>query len=185
MTEVLVHPPTARSWRPLELAAAMLVGAALGLVGVIGAIAVTTIVGALAIAAAAEDLRTRRIPNRIVAAAALCVATTATSSALVTADYAILARTLGAGAVVGALYAVPWLLGKFGAGDVKLAAVLTAQAAFWSLQAGTIAFLLPSLLALSHALVPKAERQSLAFGPYLAAGYIVAAIAGVLFTFVR
>ncbi len=122
----------------------------------------------LVLVAAAEDLRSRRIPNALVAPAIVL--------ALLGAD--ALGASIGAALVV----ALPFYLialvapGAMGMGDVKLALPAGALAGFAGLQDLILAIaLLGALLALV-AFARGGRKATLAYGPAIAIGALIVAL---------
>lgn len=164
---------TAMLARPLRLApltnAAVAVaagGAALAVAGTGEPLRAAALV--LMLVAAAEDLRSRRIPNALVAPA-------------------IVLALLGAGALGGAigaalLIALPFYLialvapGAMGMGDVKLALPAGALAGFAGLQDLIMAIAIIGALLALLAFARGGRRATLAYGPAIAIGALIVAL---------
>ncbi|WP_125773718.1 prepilin peptidase [Antribacter gilvus] len=134
----------------------------------------------LAVAGAALgviDARTHRLPDAISLPASGVFAALLLGAAAGSGDWPALARAAGGAALLGAAY---WLLHRLhrsglGFGDVKLAPVLGAAAAWHGWTAWSVAavapFLLGGLVALALLLARRARRDSvIPFGPYMLAG---------------
>lgn len=128
---------------------------------------------AVLIAPAMVDVLDRRLPNRMVAAAALTGIVAAIITVVVGADIDLVAAALGSAAVAGPLLVMHLIAPRsMGFGDVKAAGVLGAAVGlvdpFYGLVALTVGSLIGAVAGLS------ARRATIPFGPALVAGAIVA-----------
>ena len=145
------------------------------------ALTVLTAIGAGWIAVV--DVRTRTLPNRLVAPFAAASALQLVAVAVGRAAWSVLLWGVLAAAIAGALYLLMGLAGWVGFGDVKFAPALALAAAA---AAGTaavwltpIAIVLGGVWTLIRRAAGDSERRQ-AHGPALAAGAIVLMVAGVL-----
>lgn len=125
----------------------------------------------------AIDLDVRRLPNRLLAAHAGIVAAGVGAAALITNDPMIAIQAALGGAVA---FAVFWILdrlrpGGFGWGDGKYIPIIGAATAAVSLSVAWWAFLMACLAAIL-ATPLRRRRANFPFGPWLAAGALVALI---------
>lgn len=125
----------------------------------------------------AIDLDVRRLPNRLLAAHAAFVAAGVGAAALITNDPAIAIQAALGGAVA---FAVFWILdrlrpGGFGWGDGKYVPIIGAATAAVSLTIEWWAFLIACAAAII-ATPLRRRRANFPFGPWLAAGALVAPI---------
>lgn len=123
----------------------------------------------------AVDLDVRRLPNRLLAAHAALVAAGVGAAAVVTNDATIAIQATIGGAVA---FAVFWVLDRlrpdgFGWGDGKYVPILGAATATVSLTAEWWAFLIACVAAVM-ATPFRHRRTGFSFGPWLAAGAVVA-----------
>lgn len=143
----------------------------------LGAAAGIWLVVAIACFAAAADVRTGRIPNRIVSSAA--VATVATMVAMATAESptaAIAGSVLGVVAFAGPLLVVHLVSPcSIGFGDVKLAGVAGAALGLVDARLGLVALCIASGVTALVGLVRR--RQQLPLGPGLVLGSASALLA--------
>ena len=123
----------------------------------------------------AIDLDVRRLPNRLLAAHGVVVAVGVGAAALITGDLNIAVQ-----AAVGGLvsFVVFWILdrarpGGFGWGDGKYIPIIGAATAAVSLSVAWWAFLIACLAAV-FATPFRRRRANFPFGPWLAAGALVA-----------
>lgn len=131
------------------------------------------------------DIRTRRLPDRIVLPTFVVLLLLFAGASVSSADTSALLRALIGAAAMMALYLLISLLsgGGMGFGDVKLAAVLglaTAWVGWDALVIGTAAaFLLGGFLALILLVLRRADRRSaVPFGPWMLAGAWLGILAG-------
>ena len=114
------------------------------------------------------DLRTHRLPNRMV------VPGIGVSLVAISLQWSWI--PLAAGLAYGGALSLMSLAGGIGMGDVKLAALIGLAAGAATLDAAVAAFLLGGVAA-SIALVRRGRGVRIPFGPWLLAGYWVALIA--------
>ncbi|SCF45883.1 leader peptidase (prepilin peptidase) / N-methyltransferase [Micromonospora marina] len=130
---------------------------------------------------AAIDVTARRLPTPVISAAALTVGVALAGQAATTGQARTLVTAALAAAALGGLYlALVLVAGSgMGLGDVRLAALLGAALGAISWPAVLLGGLLPFVLAVPEALARLALRRtrSIAFGPYLVAGALIAVIA--------
>ena len=131
------------------------------------------------------DARTRLLPNRITYPALPVVAALLTVASAAEHDLGAMVRALEAGGLAGAAFLVLVLIspGGLGLGDVKFAVVLGLSLGWlgWSaVAAGFVgAFLLGGVAAVVAVVVLRLGRKAqLPFGPWLAAGTLLAVLAG-------
>ncbi|WP_433346947.1 prepilin peptidase [Micromonospora sp. CA-111912] len=129
----------------------------------------------------AVDVAVRRLPTPVISAAALSVGVVLAGQAATTGQAQTLLTAALAAAALGGLYLALVLVGGsgMGLGDVRLAALLGAALGAISWPAVLLGGLLPFVLAVPEALARLALRRahSIAFGPYLVAGALIAAVA--------
>lgn len=134
---------------------------------------------AVSIWLSAIDIRTHRLPDRLIFPAYSAVAALLALYGLQTGDWAPTARALVAAVVTGFLYLALSRWGSLGLGDVKLGMLLAAPlgALSWSaaLAGPFVGFLLGGLVAIALLARGRGRGTHIAFGPYLVAGAIVAA----------
>ncbi|MGL3806289.1 prepilin peptidase [Paeniglutamicibacter sp. R2-26] len=130
-----------------------------------------------AVRLSAIDVRSHRLPNRILWPWFLSAVVLLGAAALLAGDPAMLLRTLLGGVVLCAGYLVLHLIAPagMGLGDVKLAAVLGLYLGFVSyshlLMATALAFILGALWSSVLLLARRATlRSSVAFGPFMLLG---------------
>lgn len=122
------------------------------------------------------DVRTHRLPNRLVLPAYPVLAALLVLACLLGAPWSSLGRAAAGGALLFAFYWVLWRAGGgLGGGDVKLAGVLGAATAWlgWeALAVGALAgFVLGGVFSLALIAVRRASRRTaVAFGPFMIAG---------------
>jgi leader peptidase (prepilin peptidase)/N-methyltransferase len=129
----------------------------------------------LLVVIAAEDLRTRRIPNAISVSA--CLAATVLRVVFAASELPV---TLIVGAATFALFLGLAIVarGGFGMGDVKLAAllgVLLGTSVVPALLIGTVAGAIASIAILLRS---RSRRAAFAYGPYLCLGAAIVILAG-------
>ena len=129
------------------------------------------------------DIRTHRLPNRLVATVGVTGVVLLVAAALTGSRMDALIRALLAALVLFAAYLVLRMLsaGGVGGGDVKLAAVIGLHLGWlgWgSVLVGTLAgFVLGGVFAAGMLLVRRADRRSaILFGPWMLAGAWVAIV---------
>ncbi|MET7831328.1 prepilin peptidase [Micromonospora sediminicola] len=129
---------------------------------------------------AAVDIAVRRLPTPVIAVAAAAVFVILAAEAAMTADGRRLVIAAAAGAALGGGYLLLALLGGsgMGLGDVRLAALLGTALGTLGWNAVLLGAVLPYLLAAPAALAHLASRVegSMAFGPYLVAGALIALV---------
>lgn len=129
---------------------------------------------------AAVDIALRRLPTPVVSVAALAVGVVLAGEAAITGRVRMLVTATLAAAALGGLYlALVIVAGSgMGLGDVRLAALLGAALGAISWPAVFLGGLLPFVLAVPEALARMALRRahSIAFGPYLVAGALIAVV---------
>jgi len=175
-------PPGAFAPAPVAAAVAGGVLAAVGLAGQPWPVVVAGAgLAGLGVLLTLIDLRTHRLPDKLVGPGAVWLVVTLTLAALVEGDVAALGRVLLAGIVSALGYLVLGLVraGGIGLGDVKLAGVLGLWLGWfgWSavLAGPVLAFLLGGLFACVLLLVGRAGRKSaFAFGPWMILGAALA-----------
>lgn len=126
------------------------------------------------------DVRTHRLPNRIVLPALAAVALLAVLDAVMTEDGAALVRALWGLLILGGFYAVLRLASRagMGGGDVKLAALIGAVLGWhgWTALAvgAASAFVLAALYALVLIVLRRATGSTrIAFGPWMIIGAVL------------
>jgi len=142
--------------------------------------------GALGVALAAIDLSVQRLPDRLVLPAYPVMIVLLTIAALVGHTEGALGRALLVGLVLGGTYLVLALVrpGGIGGGDVKLAG-LAGLALGWlgwpTLLAGAaLGFMLSGVVSMALVAARRLTMQSMiSFGPFMLAGALLAALAGV------
>jgi len=142
--------------------------------------------GALGVALAAIDLSVQRLPDRLVLPAYPVMIVLLTIAALVGHTEGALGRALLGGLVLGGTYLVLALVrpGGIGGGDVKLAG-LAGLALGWlgwpTLLAGAaLGFMLSGVVSMALVAARRLTMQSMiSFGPFMLAGALLAALAGV------
>ncbi|MGC4855082.1 prepilin peptidase [Micromonospora sp. DT4] len=128
---------------------------------------------------AAVDVAVRRLPTPVISAAALAVGVMLAGQAATTGQaHTLVAAALAAAALGGLYLALVLVAGSgMGLGDVRLAALLGTALGTTGWPAVFLGGLLPFVLALPEALARRALRRahSIAFGPYMVGGALVAA----------
>jgi leader peptidase (prepilin peptidase)/N-methyltransferase len=126
------------------------------------------------------DIRQRRLPNKIVLPGLAITLVGQVLSVLAGAQWQQLAVAWATAVTVFALAAVANYFGALGMGDVKLMALMTAALSWFGWQHPLIAFAVAFVLATVAVLVLFVARRAklgstVALGPYLLAGFAVAA----------
>ena len=126
------------------------------------------------------DVRQRRLPNKIVLPGLAITLVGQVLSVLAGAQWQQLAVAWATAVTVFALAAVANYFGALGMGDVKLMALMTAALSWFGWQHPLIAFAVTFVLATVGVLVLFVARRAklgstVALGPYLLAGFAVAA----------
>lgn len=128
---------------------------------------------------AAVDFDVMRIPNRVIASAAVLALVTVAGSAAIMQTWGVLFVALIAALAVGGLFAVTHFVtrGGIGFGDVKLATVIALALGPLGVTAVWLSFLTGSMAALVWA---KASRRSgpIPYGPWLLCGVGIVVLAG-------
>ncbi|SEB40810.1 leader peptidase (prepilin peptidase) / N-methyltransferase [Paramicrobacterium humi] len=131
------------------------------------------------------DLRTQKLPNRIVRPAYLVAGALLLTASALTGDWAGALRTLAGAVILFVLYLVLALVypGGMGFGDVKLAGLLGLYLGYlgWGslLVGGFAAFVVGGLVSLALIALRRANRKSgIPFGPWMLAGALIGALAG-------
>lgn len=126
------------------------------------------------------DIRTHRLPNRIVLPALVAVSLLAVLDAAMTGHSAALIRALWGLLILGGFYAVLRVTSRsgMGGGDVKLAALIGAVLGWHSWTALAVgaasAFVLAALYALVLILLRRATGSTrIAFGPWMIIGAVL------------
>lgn len=129
----------------------------------------TTTAGILAVAAAAIDARTRRLPNAVVAPIGAIALLQAVALSASRGDPETAVRAVIAAAVLGTLYALMAFAGWVGVGDVKYVAVLGLLLGTFigiaAIAIAPIAILLASLHRATGALLRRGQPRRLPHGP--------------------
>ncbi|SCG59896.1 prepilin peptidase [Micromonospora halophytica] len=129
---------------------------------------------------AAVDVAVRRLPTPVISAATLAISVVLAGQAATTGQARTLVAAALAAAALGGLYLALVIIAgsEMGLGDVRLAALLGAALGATSWPAVLLGGLLPFVLAAPEALARLALRRahSIAFGPYLVAGALIAAV---------
>ena len=130
---------------------------------------------ALLIAPALVDVLDHRLPNRMVAGAALAGVLVATATVLTGGDIDLRGAALGAAVFVGPLLVMHLIApASMGFGDVKSACVLGAAVGMIHPFYGLLALAAGSLLGAAVGLVGR--RRTIAFGPALVGGAVIALV---------
>lgn len=131
------------------------------------------------------DIRTHRLPDRIVLPTLVASIVTAAIDAVATGEGGPLTRALIGMLVLGGFYAVLRLISRsgMGGGDVKLAAVIGLVLGWHGWQALAVgaasAFVLGALYALVLILLQKANGATrIAFGPWMIVGALIGVLIG-------
>lgn len=178
--------PTARGnlgrWAPVSLAAAAIAtGALITLTGsgsqpvFLTAVVYISVVG---VWLAIVDLRSHRLPDRIVFPSYGALSALLALYALTEADTAVLVRAALTAALTGVLYGAMNRWGSMGLGDVKLG-ILLGLILGWAGWSAAIAgpifgFLLAFVVAIALLIAGKGKSFHIAFGPYLIGGALIA-----------
>lgn len=129
---------------------------------------------------AAVDVAVHRLPTPVISAAALTVGVVMAGQAATTGQARTLVTAALAAAALGGLHLALILVAgsRMGLGDVRLAALLGAALGATGWPAVFLGGLLPFVLAVPEALARLALRRaySIAFGPYLVAGALIATV---------
>lgn len=128
----------------------------------------TGTVGTLLAFAALVDVHERKLPNQLLAAAAML----AVAGRVVTLDPGAVARTAMGLLGGGALLLIVRVARGIGMGDVKMAAVVGASVGATSMVATPVAIAVGAMTGATHGLL--AHRSQMAFGPALWLGWAVA-----------
>lgn len=178
---------TTTAHRLLFAAAAASAGAAAALTAITlqlqPALLLAWLIVPVTIAAAVIDARTGLIPNALTAP--LAAGTAAYVLVVAPVDGSLLTAALAGAAVSAILHGALWFTGGYGGGDLKLSIILTAAAATLGILPAAIAIAAPALLLLPLILTRRILRKphtSTRLGPYLAAGFLLAALVGTLVT---
>lgn len=130
------------------------------------------------------DIRSHRLPNRIVLPTLAALIMVAAVDAVATGETGPLIRALLGVLILGGFYAVLRVISRsgMGGGDVKLAAVIGLVLAWHGWQALAVgaasAFVLGSLFALVLMLLKRADGATrIAFGPWMIAGALLGVLA--------
>jgi leader peptidase (prepilin peptidase)/N-methyltransferase len=128
------------------------------------------------------DMRHRIVPNRLMYPALVAFPAFVLVAAAAGADLDVARAAIGFAAFGGGLLLVALVSGGMGMGDVKLAAlegvVLGALGLRYVAVAAGAAILLGGLGAVAALLAGRDRKAAIPFGPYLAAGAVVAAMWG-------
>ncbi|MGK3947182.1 prepilin peptidase [Microbacterium sp. K2] len=126
------------------------------------------------------DIRTHRLPNRIVLPTLAALVVVGGVDAMVTGDSTAMIRAAWGMLILGGFYAALRLLGRegMGGGDVKLAAVIGLILGWHSWQALAVgaasAFVLGALFAVSLMMLRRADGSTrIAFGPWMILGALL------------
>lgn len=174
-------------WRPAALAvvSAAVLGALAGRFGADVALAPFAVWSLGLVALSAVDVERYIIPNRIVYPTLAVVAPLLVVASAVDDRWGSLARAAIAGAVAfAAMFAVHFAYPKgMGFGDVRLSGLVGVGAGWLGLGHAFVAFLVGFVLASVVGVVAgvvsgQGRKQRLYFGPFLAAGGVVAVVAG-------
>lgn len=146
-------------------------------------------VGLVAIAATAIhlsviDLRTHRLPNRLVGPLALGVAMWLMVLAVTGGDVSRGLIAMAWGCLAVAIFFVLHLIAGLGMGDVKYAWPVAATLGWWGwagLRAGLIGLALASVVAtVVFAIRRTPGRQRVAYGPYMSVGLVFGTVSALL-----
>ncbi|WP_181025737.1 prepilin peptidase [Rathayibacter rathayi] len=126
------------------------------------------------------DLRTHRLPDRIIFPAYGVLAALLAFSALSGADVAAPGRAAATAALTGLLYTALNRWGSMGLGDVKLG-ILLGLILGWAGWSAAIAgpifgFLIAFVVAIALLIAGKGKSFHIAFGPYLIGGALIAIV---------
>ena len=126
------------------------------------------------------DIRTHRLPNRIVLPTLAALVVLGGADAIVTGESTAMVRAAGGMLILGGFYAALRLLSRegMGGGDVKLAALIGLVLGWHSWQALAVgaasAFALGALFAVSLMLLRRANGSTrIAFGPWMILGALL------------
>ncbi|MEV7611277.1 A24 family peptidase [Microbacterium sp. NPDC089320] len=135
---------------------------------------------AIACRLVAVDIRTHRLPNRIVLPTLAALIVLGVVDAIAVAASAAMVRALSGMLILGGFYAALRLLSRegMGGGDVKLAAVIGLVLGWHSWQALAVgaasAFVLGALFSLTLMMLRRADRSTrIAFGPWMILGSLL------------
>ena len=176
------RPPALDRWATPVLAAITLaVGATLAIARA-GSEAIFLVAAAyialVGVRLAIIDLRTHRLPDRIVFPSYGVLVALLAFSALSGSDVAALGRAAVTAALTGLLYAVMNRWGSLGLGDVKLGILLgfiLGWAGWGAAIAGPVlGFLIAFVVAIVLLIAGKGRNTHIAFGPYLIGGALIA-----------
>lgn len=176
-------PPAGAVERRLGSAALAVVSAVLvWRIGLDPALPAYLVFGLAAVVLAVVDLRYRRLPDRLVAAAAAAGVVLLTGASVVTGAWERLAVAVGAALVVYVVHLLAHLAsaGALGGGDVTFAAVVALHTGWLGVHAALAGVLLGYLIALLAGSVIVLLRLmgpaavAIPFGPAIAAGGLVA-----------
>jgi leader peptidase (prepilin peptidase)/N-methyltransferase len=178
---------TAHRWRPTVLAvvSAVVLGALAGRFGPDAALAPFAVWGLGLVALSAVDVERYIIPNRVVYPTLAVVGPLLVAASAVDDRWGSLAWAAIAGAVAfAAMFAVHFAYPKgMGFGDVRLSGLVGVAAGWLGLGHAFVAFLagfvLASVVGVAAGMVSgQGRKQRLFFGPFLAAGGLIAVVAG-------
>lgn len=126
------------------------------------------------------DIRTHRLPNRIVLPTLAALVVVGGVDAMITGDSTAMIRAAWGMLILGGFYAALRLLSRegMGGGDVKLAAVIGLILGWHSWQALAVgaasAFVLGALFAVSLMMLRRADGSTrIAFGPWMLLGALL------------
>lgn len=126
------------------------------------------------------DIRTHRLPNRIVLPTLAALVVVGGVDAMITGDSTAMIRAAWGMLILGGFYAALRLLSRegMGGGDVKLAAVIGLILGWHSWQALAVgaasAFVLGALFAVSLMMLRRADGSTrIAFGPWMILGALL------------
>lgn len=126
------------------------------------------------------DIRTHRLPNRIVLPTLAALVVLGGADAIVTGESTAMVRAAGGMLILGGFYAALRLLSRegMGGGDVKLAALIGLVLGWHSWQALAVgaasAFVLGALYAISLMALRRADGSTrIAFGPWMILGALL------------
>lgn len=176
------RPPALARWAiPVVATVTLAVGATLAIARggpeAIFLVAVTYI-ALVGVWLAIIDLRTHRLPDRIVLPSYGVLVALLTLSAVSEGDVAALGRAAATATLTGLFYAVMNRWGSMGLGDVKLGVLLgliLGWAGWGAAIAGPVlGFLLAFIVAIALLITGRGRNTHIAFGPYLIGGALIA-----------